>query len=69
MKNTWLCFFRNYYYRRIHIHVKFLFIDFVLVNNHRVPFMALDTLTKIKLTERMHRLGYVSLGIWLISMM
>ena len=30
--------------RRIHIHLRFLFIDFASVNNHRVLFMTLDTL-------------------------
>ena len=43
--------------RRIHIHLKFLFLDFVLVNNNRVPFYMPDTLTKIILTKRMNRLG------------
>ena len=41
--------------RRIHIHLKFLFIEFVSVNNHHGVFMRLDTLTENILTER--RLG------------
>ena len=32
--------------RRIHIHLKFRFLKFVLVNNHRVVFLGLDTLTE-----------------------
>ena len=45
------------YFPRIHIHLKFLFIKFVSVNNHRGVFMRLDTLTENILTKRMHRLG------------
>ena len=40
-----------------HFLLKFLFFENYLVNNHRVFFMRLDTLTKGILTERMHRLG------------
>ena len=37
---------KAFLFRRIHIHLKFLLIEFHSVNNHRVLFLRLDTLTE-----------------------